>query len=88
MKKQIKRRRRRKINDVFAGILKDRDSEYIEIIAKNINDANAIMEHIHRGNIKMVYKANRYTETTLKKIETLHYDDFSEILNRSLNLLF
>ena len=77
MKKQIKRtRRKRNPFNIYAGILTNNTNEYIEIFAKDMFQANEMMELEYPNNGHYVYKAGRYTETTLKKVKTLDYRNY------------
>lgn len=74
-KRKITRRKRISFN-IYAGILINRDNEYVEIFAKSKEQAERLMFlHYPLTFVKMIYKVNRYTDTTLKKIKTIDYRD-------------
>ena len=68
------KRSRRSFN-IFIGILHDDDNSYIEIFARNLPQANFMMEKEYSGNVRYVYRSSKLSGANLKKVKTLDYRD-------------
>ena len=70
---KIKRKRR---PVVFIGILHNKDDDYVELIAKNLAQANVVMETEYPGEVKYVYKSSKHSGSNLNKIKTINCADY------------